>query len=268
MIPKIIHYCWFGKGLMPKSQKDCIEKWKKILPEYEIKRWDESNFDYNICEYSSEAYKAKKYAYVSDVARCYALSKFGGIYLDTDVELFENFENYLVYNFFTAMEIYKDFPEFGLPQLNNSFLPKDSNSIVIPYIGLLCSVIACLSENRLIIDILDYYMQLKVDAGKFKGFSIDDLLANRAIRYGFVYEDKKQILEGNMLILPTGIFGYADAINSNYSVLYHHNVGSWNDNVSDYQKLLSTLDKYHLLKLYMKYKLLKKNVKNIFATVV
>jgi len=262
MIPKIIHYCWFGKGLMPKSQKDCIKSWKKILPDYEFKCWDEGNFDINTCEYSSEAYKAKKYAYVSDVARCYALFKFGGIYLDTDVELFENFDQYLPYNFFSALEIYKEFSEQGLPYLNNSFLPNDAQSIVVPFFGILCSVIGAAPGNELVKDCINYYTGYKVDKENFKGFSIDDLIGNRAIRYGFVYQDKKQILDNNMLVLHTGIFGYADSINNEYSVLYHHNAGSWYPK-SDYQKLLIKFDKLHLLSIYTKYKSFKKRVKRL-----
>lgn len=87
MIPKIIHYCWFGRGPMPEIAKECIDSWKKYLPGYEIKLWNEDNFDVNICTYTSEAYKAKKYAFVSDYARLWVLYKYGGIYFDTDVKL-------------------------------------------------------------------------------------------------------------------------------------------------------------------------------------
>lgn len=87
MIPKIIHYCWFGRGLMPEIAKECIDSWKKYLPDYKIKLWNEDNFDVNICTYTSEAYKAKKYAFVSDYARLWVLYKYGGIYFDTDVKL-------------------------------------------------------------------------------------------------------------------------------------------------------------------------------------
>ena len=87
MIPKIIHYCWFGGQELPPLAKKCIESWKKYFPDYEIKRWDESNFDVNIIPYCAEAYKAKKYAFVSDYARFWILYKYGGLYFDTDVEV-------------------------------------------------------------------------------------------------------------------------------------------------------------------------------------
>ena len=87
MIPKIIHYCWFGRGPLPELAQKCIASWKKYLPDYEIKEWNEDNFDVNIIPYTAEAYKAKKYAFVSDYARFWILYKFGGIYFDTDVEV-------------------------------------------------------------------------------------------------------------------------------------------------------------------------------------
>lgn len=87
MIPKIIHYCWFGGNPLPKEAKKCIESWKKFCPDYEIKQWDETNFDFSDCEYAKEAYDAKKWAFVSDYARFKILYEFGGLYFDTDVEI-------------------------------------------------------------------------------------------------------------------------------------------------------------------------------------
>ena len=82
MIPKVIHYCWFGRNPLPKSAQKCIASWRKYLPDYEIKEWNESNFDVNIIPYTAEAYKAKKYAFVSDYARFWILYKYGGLYFD------------------------------------------------------------------------------------------------------------------------------------------------------------------------------------------
>ena len=87
MIPKIIHYCWFGGKPLPKIAEKCIASWKKYLPDYEIKRWDESNFDVNAIPYTREAYAACKFAFVSDYARFWILYHYGGVYFDTDVEV-------------------------------------------------------------------------------------------------------------------------------------------------------------------------------------
>lgn len=86
MIPKILHYCWFGNGEMPELALKCLESWRKYLPDYEIVVWNEENFDVNMYRFSSEAYKEQKFAFVADVCRLYALKNMGGIYLDTDVE--------------------------------------------------------------------------------------------------------------------------------------------------------------------------------------
>lgn len=87
MIPKVIHYCWFGRNPLPQLAVKCIESWKKYLPEYEIKEWNEDNFDVNMIPYTREAYEAKKYAFVSDYARFWILYNYGGLYFDTDVEV-------------------------------------------------------------------------------------------------------------------------------------------------------------------------------------
>lgn len=86
MIPKVIHYCWFGRGEMPTLTLKCIDSWKQYLPEYEIMLWNEDNFDINSYQYTADAYRERKYAFVADVCRLHALKEMGGLYLDTDVE--------------------------------------------------------------------------------------------------------------------------------------------------------------------------------------
>lgn len=85
MIPKIIHYCWFGGNPLPEEVKGYMDTWRRHFPDFEIKQWDESNFDVNTLEYTRQAYYAGKYAFVSDVARLHALVSEGGLYLDTDI---------------------------------------------------------------------------------------------------------------------------------------------------------------------------------------
>ena len=95
MIPKIIHYCWFGGNPMPELALKCIGSWKTNCPGYEIKEWNEENFDLNCCDYVREAYFARKWAFVSDYVRLYALVTEGGIYMDTDVEVLSSLSPYL-----------------------------------------------------------------------------------------------------------------------------------------------------------------------------
>lgn len=95
MIPRIIHYCWFGRNPLPELSIKCIESWKKFLPDYEIKEWNEDNFNVDAILYTKDAYAEKRYAFVSDYARFYILYKYGGIYFDTDVELIKPIDDIL-----------------------------------------------------------------------------------------------------------------------------------------------------------------------------
>lgn len=94
-IPRVIHYCWFGGADLPALEQSCMSTWPKVLPEYEIRRWDESCVDLQSVRYLSQAYERGRYAFVADVVRLQALYEHGGIYLDTDVELLRSFDDLL-----------------------------------------------------------------------------------------------------------------------------------------------------------------------------
>lgn len=104
MIPKKIHYCWFGRSEMPEQAKQCIASWYKFMPDWEYKFWNEDNVDLTESDYAKEAYEAHKFAFVSDYVRLWALEREGGIYLDTDVEVFKPFDDLLGYHAFAGFE--------------------------------------------------------------------------------------------------------------------------------------------------------------------
>ena len=104
MIPKKIHYCWFGEKKMPQDVLDCISSWHKFMPDWEYKLWNENTFNIKTCPYSHEAYEAGKFAFVSDIARLQALHNEGGLYLDTDVEVFQSLEPLLQHKAFAGFE--------------------------------------------------------------------------------------------------------------------------------------------------------------------
>ncbi len=104
MIPKVIHYCWFGRGEMPQLALKCISSWKKYLPDYKLKLWNEDNFDINSIPYVKEAYEARKFAFVTDYVRLYALYHEGGIYMDTDVEVLKSLNDLLSLPAFSGYE--------------------------------------------------------------------------------------------------------------------------------------------------------------------
>lgn len=147
---KIIHYCWFGKKPLPKLAKKCIKSWKKFLPDYELKRWDETNFDVNITNFSKEAYKCKKWAFVADVARIYALKKHGGIYFDTDMLIIKKIDFLLNHGFFVGWES-DDYVACGIIGVKNK-------------------------NNPIIIDIFNIYKDLSFDEDNMFSFSIPKVL--------------------------------------------------------------------------------------------
>jgi len=132
MIPKIIHYCWFGRNPLPESAKKCIASWRKYLPDYEIKKWNEDNFNVKIIPYTQQAYEAKKYAFVSDYARFWILYKYGGLYFDTDVEVIKPMDDIIERGPFMGVEVSpkdnelpKVAPGLGLGVTPNHDLYKD-----------------------------------------------------------------------------------------------------------------------------------------------
>jgi len=104
MIPKTIHYCWFGQKPLPELALKCIASWKKFLPEYEIKEWNEDNFDVNQTLYTKQAYKCGKFAFVSDYARFKIMYEQGGIYFDTDVEVIKSLDEIIARGPFFGIE--------------------------------------------------------------------------------------------------------------------------------------------------------------------
>lgn len=104
MIPKIIHYVWLGKGEMSQKLKDCMASWKQYMPDWEIKEWNEDNFDINYNDFTRQSYELKQYAFTSDVIRLYALYHEGGIYLDTDVLMYKSLDPFINEQGFTGFE--------------------------------------------------------------------------------------------------------------------------------------------------------------------
>lgn len=111
-IPKIIHYCWFGNKPLPELAQQCLTSWKQHCPDYEIKRWDESNSKQYFNTFCKQAYREKRFAFVSDCIRVKVLKEFGGFYLDTDMMVVKPFDTLRKYSFFSAFEV-PDRPAYG-----------------------------------------------------------------------------------------------------------------------------------------------------------
>lgn len=206
MIPKIIHYCWFGGKPLPELACKCIESWKKYLPEYEIIRWDENSFDINSNLYVKEAYENKKYAFVTDYVRLYAIYTQGGIYMDTDVEVRKPLDEFLKHQAFSGFESYHDIPT-GIMASEKGF--------------------------QGIKDQLDYYNNrhfVKED-GSFDMTTNVTTITNYYLARGLKRNNTFQVLEGYALypriyFCPSSL-DVAKRLDEIYTI--HHMAGSWLD---------------------------------------
>lgn len=269
MIPKIIHYCWFGKGLMPHSQKQCIEGWKKLMPDYTIMRWDESAFPLDKYPLAKCACEVKKYALASDVCRYNVLAEYGGIYLDTDVEVYKRFDEFLQYNFFTGIELYNEFETEHIREqyLNPDGTAKDPTQDV-PRLEVLTSSMGCCPNNKMICDLRDYYNSAEATPERALHYrewvNNDRLVARYLTQYGFRYVNETQHLQNNMVVFGTGTFGHAFCPDQRREVSYHYNAATWEtERWTHKQHWLFFLDKFNLLPVYKRYKTLRKKLKRL-----
>ena len=209
MIPKVIHYCWFGRNPLPKSALKCIASWKKFFPDYEIKDWNEDNFDVNMIPYTKEAYEAKKYAFVSDYARFWILYHYGGIYFDTDVEVIKPMDDIIERGAFMGRE-------------------AGTNGKVAPGLGL-----AVEKENpvyRALLDIYDSVSFLNMD-GSLNLKTIVNYTTDLLIHEGLKMEDVFQIVSG-INIYPSPVFCPMDSTTgiiriTDQTVSIHHYDCTW-----------------------------------------
>lgn len=207
MIPKIIHYCWFGKGEKPKKIQECINSWHEHLSDYQIIEWNEDNFDYKALKYTKDAYEAKKYAFVSDVARVKALYEYGGIYLDTDVIVYKTFDSVLDHKCVLGFE-------------------QDE------YIA--TSFMACIPHYQLMKDFYDLYIDLPFYDEKGNIITGTNVikLTNMLLDKGLVRNNIYQVLDDDLAIYPQVYFspydyGYCIRNNTQETICEHLFLVSW-----------------------------------------
>ena len=207
MIPKVIHYCWFGRGKMPKLAEICIASWKKHLPEYELHLWNEDTFDVNSNLFTKQAYESRKFAFVTDYVRLYALHKHGGIYMDTDVEVLKNMDYFLQFPAFSGFE-----DEINIPT------------------GLMSSV----KGGKWIEYLLSYYDKrafIKPD-GSLDTLTNTFIIGDMTKKIGFVPDGTYQVIDNEVHIFPKDYFCPKSQITGNIIITkntycIHHFSGSW-----------------------------------------
>ncbi|MDR2221619.1 MAG: glycosyl transferase [Flavobacteriaceae bacterium] len=207
MIPKIIHYCWFGDQEMPAFQKQCIASWYKHLPEYQLMFWNQDNFEVSAYPFAAEAYQAKKYAFVSDVCRLVVLKQYGGIYLDTDIELLSSLNTFLKHSAFIGFE--------------------ESCKLQT---GLIGSAVA----GRWIEEILELYKERRFILldGRYNTTTNVDLVTDWMEQKGIVLNNEYQEVADYFALYPSDFFCAKSHIDGSITptvntVAIHHFSGSW-----------------------------------------
>ncbi|WP_418210488.1 glycosyltransferase family 32 protein [Bacteroides zhangwenhongii] len=192
MIPKVIHFCWFGHNPLPASAQKCIASWRKYFPDYEIKEWNEDNFDVNIIPYTSEAYSVKKYAFVSDYVRFWVLYHYGGLYFDTDVEVIRPMDDIIERGAFMGIEVPA---QFGVTTL-----------AVAPGLG-----IGCNSGLKLYQSVLERYENLHflLKDGNFNSFAVVRITTEALLNEGLKYTNEIQKV-ADIWIYPVDYFNPLD----------------------------------------------------------
>ncbi|WP_181306151.1 glycosyltransferase family 32 protein [Rufibacter sp. XAAS-G3-1] len=232
-IPKIIHYCWFSGEEIPAFLTQCIDSWKELMPDYKLRLWDSTSFDFESVPFVKEAYKAKKWAFVADYIRLYALFHEGGIYLDSDVKVFKRFDKFLVYNFFTSHEIHPDnFNDTEKNKLNKYYQPINKNDYIYG-LNIQAAIMGSSKGNSYIKECLDFYIDkhfIGEDGTQLsKEFIIGPYISKIAEKYGYVYNKKEQLLDNHMLILEPEVFVGNTTFLTKDSYAVHLCNGSWKE---------------------------------------
>lgn len=229
MIPKIIHYCWFGRGDYPPLVKRCIRSWKRAMPDYEFRLWNEDNFDINGIPYMKKCYEMRKWAFISDYVRLHALYNEGGIYLDTDVVALKSFDSLLDCKAFWGIEAIAEenyvFPESGvfgaekgfhvLAEIMNYYHQLDEHHITPEDFTRLCNCTA--PENRTI---------YKKD-GTIQLVTAPVAIENTLVRYGFRHEIENQTIKDDIRIWAEPIIQNHQKVDTHETIAHHLNDSSW-----------------------------------------
>ncbi|MCQ2229160.1 MAG: hypothetical protein MJZ13_05395 [Bacteroidales bacterium] len=252
MIPKIVHYVWFGKE-MPIDVKICINSWKKKLPGYRFKLWNEENFDIHSVPFVEQAYENRQYAFCADYIRLYALYTEGGIYLDTDVLVLKPFDQLLDNSFFSAIELLADPNDSAYKSLLDEHYRNRDHSKYIPYLSILSAIMGSEKGSGLIEKTLHKYDKIPFvnTDGTFNNKVIITMyLANVAEEYGYRYINEKQTLDDRVTIYPASVLACLKRYVDDKTIAVHCGLGGWLFKVSFLTHLKNAIK---ILYVYLKY---------------
>jgi mannosyltransferase OCH1-like enzyme len=237
MIPKMIHYCWFGNAQKSEKIKFCMETWQKILPDYQLREWTDKDIPQFTNNYVRQAYETKKWAFVSDVCRLYALSSEGGIYLDTDVEVCQPFDTFLKHDFFIGWEQHKNHANIGTAVIGS----EPNNQIIKEMLDLYKDINFTKSDGTF--DLTPNPRRLSTILEKYGVASVEE---NYNYKEPFFINEKS-------VVYPAEYFCYKNP--KSYAI--HHFETSWLDAWICKKKSKISLGKNHNLAFY-KFKNMKK----------
>ena len=236
MIPQTIHYCWFGRGEMPELAQKCIDSWHKNMPLWKYKLWNEDNFDVNQIPYTREAYAAKKYAFVSDYVRLWALYNEGGLYLDVDFEVYRPFDDLLYHEAFAGFEGSKHSP-------------------------LMMGVVASHPQGEWVKEQLEHYQSRHfiLDDGSLDLTTNVQFISAKMCENGFVQNGKEQVYK-DLHVLPVEYFcprqTTGEYIRTCNTYCEHMGLGSWAETGSGWKagvgKIVGQRNMTRLIKLKRK----------------
>jgi mannosyltransferase OCH1-like enzyme len=237
---------------MPKRLSDCIRTWELVMPDYQIIRWGETNSDIDSIPFTAEAYAAKKWAFVSDYVRLFALYTEGGIYFDTDVIAVKRFDDFLENDFFSAVDYHPYMVKEGnsLSLLNEDGTLKDGHTSCPLGLGILSPIMGSIPGHIFIKDCMEYYRNKHfiLPDGTLDQKTTGDICAEIATKYGFRYKDVLQKLEYNMTFYPSSVLAGEPNGFTKESYALHYYESSWQ---SGWKKVKSRLSKINLLRILL-----------------
>ena len=237
MIPKIIHYCWFGRTPKPQLLLNYMESWKKKLPDYKIIEWNEDNYDISKCQYMADAYKEKKWAFVSDYARIDVIYQNGGIYLDTDVEVIRNFDDLLQEDMFCGFESRDPLMD------KDKMIYEESVNLGLGY--------GAIKGHKVLKDILDLYNKLSFynHDGTLNLVACPHYQTKILMKYGLTPNRKTQRFDGGIAYSPEYFCPQSNLTDemlyftsNTYSI--HHFSATWTKSTFGQKKMKNFLRNY------------------------
>lgn len=249
MIPRILHYCWLSNDPLPVYIQECIESWKRHMPDWSIKRWNSLNFDIHSVPFVEQACLARKWAFASDYIRVYALYNEGGVYLDSDVFVFQNFNFVLENRAFSAVEFYPDLAaELYATGRVDAHGKKQNPQDRLHGIQIQAAIMGSEKGHHFFRDCLSYYDSQIFKVGPDGIVEEKDIspiiFSGIAEKYSFRYVDTKQHLSEGFVVYPSDIFAPLPSLMKQDAVAVHCCNGSWRKNQTPVKKFLFTLNIY------------------------